>query len=222
MNLAETLAWLEAHGHEKMRQQNVRSIGGQPQYGVKKADLRAAAKLIKSNHGLAEELWATGNLDAMLLSTLIVKPKQLSAERVEQLVRESGSALIADWVNPYIVKQHPDKEAMRVKWLASDDPFLLRAAWSLTAERAAKEPEGLDLDALLDRIEAELAGADPLPQWTMNMCLAEIGIHHAGQRERALQIGESLGVYRDYPTPKGCTSPFAPLWIGELVRRNGG
>ncbi|MEM7031333.1 MAG: DNA alkylation repair protein, partial [Chloroflexota bacterium] len=32
-------------------------------------------------------------------------------------------------------------------------------------------------------------------------------------------IGETLGVYRDYPVSKGCTSPFAPLWIEEIVSR---
>jgi hypothetical protein len=30
-----------------------------------------------------------------------------------------------------------------------------------------------------------------------------------------------LGVYRDYPVSRGCTSPFAPLWINEMVRRQG-
>jgi 3-methyladenine DNA glycosylase AlkD len=99
------------------------------------------------------------------------------------------------------------------------DPMAARAGWSLTAERAAKKPEGLDLAALLDRIAAELAGAAPEPQWTMNMALATIGIHHPEHRARALAIGERLGVYRDYPTSPGCTSPFAPDWIGELVRR---
>jgi 3-methyladenine DNA glycosylase AlkD len=53
----------------------------------------------------------------------------------------------------------------------------------------------------------------------MNNTLAAIGIHHPAQRARALEIGERLGVYRDYPTPPGCTSPFAPIWIGEMVRR---
>jgi 3-methyladenine DNA glycosylase AlkD len=53
----------------------------------------------------------------------------------------------------------------------------------------------------------------------MNVALANIGIHHAEHRARALAIGEALGVYRDYPTPPGCTSPFAPIWIGEMVRR---
>ena len=77
----------------------------------------------------------------------------------------------------------------------------------------------LDLGALLDRIETELAAADPLPQWTMNVALANIGIHHPEHRDRTLAIGERLGVYRDYPTSPGCTSPFAPDWIGEMVRR---
>lgn len=30
---------------------------------------------------------------------------------------------------------------------------------------------------------------------------------------------ERLGVYRDYPCAKGCTSPFAPIWINEMVKR---
>ncbi|MGW4178679.1 hypothetical protein ACWEJJ_24850, partial [Streptomyces rubiginosohelvolus] len=31
---------------------------------------------------------------------------------------------------------------------------------------------------------------------------------------RAVGIGERLGVLKDYPTSPGCTSPYAPEWIG--------
>ena len=75
------------------------------------------------------------------------------------------------------------------------------------------------LDALLDRLEKEMPKAPPQVQWTMNNCLVAIGIHHAEHRDRALTIGEALGLYRDYPVPKGCTSPFAPIWIHEMVSR---
>ncbi|MDO5495955.1 MAG: DNA alkylation repair protein, partial [bacterium] len=37
--------------------------------------------------------------------------------------------------------------------------------------------------------------------------------------ERALAIGERLEVLKDYPTPPGCTSPFAPIWITYMVDR---
>ena len=54
---------------------------------------------------------------------------------------------------------------------------------------------------------------------TMNFCLAGIGIHFPEHRQRAIAIGEKLGIFRDFPTPKGCTSPFAPIWINEMVKR---
>jgi 3-methyladenine DNA glycosylase AlkD len=56
-------------------------------------------------------------------------------------------------------------------------------------------------------------------QWTMNNTLAAIGIHFAEHRTRAVAIGENLGVFRDFPTSKGCTSPFAPIWIAAIVNR---
>jgi 3-methyladenine DNA glycosylase AlkD len=64
-----------------------------------------------------------------------------------------------------------------------------------------------------------MAAAAPPQQWTMNFCLAAIGINHPDFRQRAIDIGQALGIYRDYPTPKGCTSPFAPIWIDAMVGR---
>ena len=55
----------------------------------------------------------------------------------------------------------------------------------------------------------------------MNTTLAQIGINHPAYKDRALAIGELQGIYRDYPVSKGCTSPFAPIWINEMVRRQG-
>jgi 3-methyladenine DNA glycosylase AlkD len=66
-----------------------------------------------------------------------------------------------------------------------------------------------------------MGNADPVVQWTMNSALAEIGIHVPKLRKRAIAIGDTLGVFRDYPVSKGCTSPFAPIWIDAMVRRQG-
>jgi len=54
----------------------------------------------------------------------------------------------------------------------------------------------------------------------MNFCLAELGINHAAFRDEAIAIGERIGAYRDYPTSKGCISPFVPLWVAAIVHRN--
>lgn len=219
MTLKEALAQLESLGNEKVRAHNKKNGAGDRQFGVLHGDIRKLAQKIKTNHELALALWETGNLDAQLLAILLMKPKNLSAGEMDRLVRSVTFAAVADWLISYVVKNHPDKEALRQKWLTAENPWAARAGWSLTAARMAKNAEKLDLPAILDRIESEMAGAAPEVQWTMNTCLAEIGIHFSKHRKRALAIGEKLGLYRDYPVSKGCTSPFAPIWINEMVRR---
>ncbi len=221
MTLEEALSQLEALGDEKVRQHNRKNGAGENQFGVRMGDIRKLAKEIKADHALALALWETGNIDARLLAILLLKPKNLSSDELDWMVRSANYSQLADWLNAYVVANHPDKEALRLKWLEDSDPWAARAGWSLTNERIAKSPQGLDLPALLDRLEAEMPGAPPPTQWTMNFCLAGIGIHFPELRQRALSIGERLGIYRDYPTPKGCTSPFAPIWINEMVRRQG-
>ena len=221
MTLNETLKQLKALGNEATRKHNAKWGAGDNQFGVKHGDLRALAKKIQSDPELAMPLWKSGNIDAQLLAALLFKPKTLSAKEVDRLVRSISFAHVADWFISYVVKQHADKETLRQKWMADDDRWAARAGWSLTAERVVKSPGGLDLPALLDRIESEMADADPEVQWTMNSTLAEIGIHFPKLRKRAIAIGEKLGIYRDYPVSKGCTSPFAPIWINAMVSRKG-
>ncbi|GGM95946.1 DNA alkylation repair protein [Dyadobacter beijingensis] len=219
MTANEVLTELESLGNEKVRALNIRNGAGENQFGVKLGDLRTIANRIKLNHELALALWDTGNLDAQLLSLLIIKPKLLSAAEVDTMVRQIGTTQVADWLSSYVIKEHPAKEALRQAWMQTDHPWAARAGWSLTAGRVTREPEGIDIPGLLDRIEAEMPEAAPEIQWTMNTTLAQIGIRFPAFRARALAIGERLGIYRDYPVSKGCTSPFAPIWINEIVRR---
>jgi len=215
---ADLLNELEALGDERVRSRNRKLGAGEVQSGVRMGDIRALAKRLGRNPLLARELWATGHLEARLLAILLLQPKQLDAVELERMLREARFAQLVDWLQAYLVKDHPAAEGLRERFLADPDPWVARSGWSLTAGRVARSPEGLDLVGLLGRLERELPHADPATQWTMNNCLAAIGIHHAELRERAIAIGEALGLYRDYPTPKGCTSPFAPVWIAAMVR----
>lgn len=221
MTLSETLKQLEALGTARVRLQNAKGGAGDNQFGVSLGDIRALAKTIRTDHPLALSLWETGNVDAQFLATLLIQPKKLSIKEMDRMVRSLTFVRVADWLIAYVVRQHPDKEALRQNWMAADDPWAARAGWDLTAERIAKSPDGIDLPALLGRIESDMASAAPEVQWTMNNTLAGIGIHFPKHRKRALAIGEKLGIYRDYPCSKGCTSPFAPIWITAMVSRQG-
>ncbi|WP_459385991.1 DNA alkylation repair protein [Arthrobacter humicola] len=188
-------------------------------HGVNLGKLRALAKRLKTQQELAGELWGTGDTAARLLALLICRPKAFDRDELDVMLRQAHSPKVQDWLVNYVVKKNPHAEELRVAWFADPDPVVASAGWALTTDRVAKKPEGLDLPGLLDIIEAQMKDAPDRLQWAMNHCLAQIGIEHPEHRARAIGIGERLEVLKDYPTPPNCTSPFAPIWIAEMVNR---
>ncbi|WP_199854004.1 DNA alkylation repair protein [Plantactinospora sp. BB1] len=213
------MAELAALEDPKMREVNEKHGDD---HGVNLGKLRAVAKRLKTQQELARQLWATGDTAARLLALLICRPKAFERDELNTMLREARTPKVHDWLVNYVVKKSPHSEELRLAWFADPDPVVASAGWALTSERVVKKPEGLDLAGLLDIVEAEMKDAPDRLQWAMNHCLAQIGIEHPEHRARALAIGERLEVLKDYPTPPGCTSPFAPIWINEMVRRQHG
>ncbi|MFE4719837.1 DNA alkylation repair protein [Streptomyces sp. NPDC056728] len=214
--VAEVMAELAGLEDPKARAVNERHGDD---HGVNLSKLRALAKRLKTQQDLARGLWETDDTAARLLALLICRPKAFERDELDAMLREARTPKVHDWLVNYVVKKNPHAEELRAAWSADEDPVVASAGWALTTERVEKKPEGLDLSALLDIIEAEMKDAPDRLQWAMNHCLAQIGIDHAEHRTRAMAIGERLQVLRDYPTSPGCTSPFAPDWITEIVRR---
>jgi 3-methyladenine DNA glycosylase AlkD len=213
---AEVMAELAALEDPKVRAVNARHGDD---HGVNLGKLRAVAKRLKTQPELARELWEANDTPAQLLAILICRPKAFEHDELDDMVRQTRTPKVHDWLVNYVVKQNPHAEELRLAWFADPDPVVASAGWALTTERVAKKPEGLDLPGLLDVIETQMKDAPDRLQWAMNHCLAQIGIEHAEHRARAIDIGERLGVLKDYPTPPNCTSPFAPIWITEMVNR---
>lgn len=214
--VAEVLAELAALEDPKARAVNEKHGDD---HGVNLGKLRAVAKRLKTQQDLALQLWATGDTAARLLALLICRPKAFTRDQLDTMLREARRPKVHDWLVNYVVKKSAHAEDLRVAWFADPDPVVASAGWALTTERVGRTPEGLDLAGLLDTVEAEMKGAPDRLQWAMNHCLAQIGIEHPEHRARAIDIGERLEVLKDYPTPPNCTSPFAPTWINEMVRR---
>ena len=214
--MAEVMAELAALEDPKARAVNERHGDD---HWVNMAQLLALAKRLKTQQDLGRELWATGDTAARLLSLLICRPKLFERDELDTMLRHARVPKVQDWLVNYVVKKNPHAEELRLAWFTDPDPVVASAGWALTSERVVKDPADLDLSGLLDIIEAEMKDAPDRLQWAMNTCLAQIGIEHPELRARALSIGERLEVLRDYPTPPNCTSPFAPIWITEMVRR---
>lgn len=217
--VAEVMAELASLDDPKIRRVNAKHGDD---HGVNLGKLRAVAKRLKTQQDLARELWDTGDTAARLVAILICRPKAFERDELDAILRQARIPKVHDWFVGYVVKKGPHAEELRLRWFTDPDPVVASAGWALTSDRVAKAPEGLDLIALLDLIEAQMKDAPERLQWAMNTCLAQIGIEHPEHRARALDIGERLEVLKDYPTPPNCTSPFAPIWIAEMVNRQTG
>ncbi|PZU36947.1 MAG: DNA alkylation repair protein [Microbacterium sp.] len=214
--VAEVRAQLAALEDPRMREINERHGDD---HGANLTRLRALARALKTDHELSGELWATGDTAARLVALLICRPRQYSAEQLDGMLREARAPKVQDWLINYVVKKSPHREQCRREWMADADANVAAGGWALAAMDVADNPHLLDLGGLLERIEAEMKTAPDRLQWQMNTTLATIGIRHPELRPRALAIGERLEVLKDYPTAPNCTSPYAPIWIDEMVRR---
>jgi 3-methyladenine DNA glycosylase AlkD len=215
MTKAEVLSQLEAWADPKMRAVNLKHGASDNHLGVNLSKLRGLAKEIKSDHALGLELWETGQDEARCLATLLLKPKQLTIEDLDRMAHEIRYVKIADWMVVNILKNSPHSNAVREKWMSSDHEFVARMGWSLANDWIKKHPE--DAERYLGMIEREMKLAGFHQQETMNFCLIEIGVRYPELRERAIDIGYRLEVLKDYPVPKGCVGPYAPMAIAYFL-----
>ena len=221
MTLKETLKQLEALGNEKVRAQNAKSGAGDNQFGVNLGDIRGLAKKIKT-----EPRTGAGALGHRQRRRAV--PGHAPDPAQEALRRRDGQddALhhlrAGGGLAERLCRPAAPREGSAAREVDGGGRPLGRPRRLGPHRRAGREePDGLDLPALLDRIEKEMPDAAPEVQWTMNNTLAAIGIHFPKHRKRAIAIGEKIGLYRDWPVSKGCTPPFAPIWIDFMVNRQG-
>ncbi len=211
---------LKQYADEKVYKHNIKMGASDNQIGVKMGDIRKIAKPLKNDHELALALWDTNILEARFVAVLNFNPKKISQEQLTAIAESENYAHLLDWLYSYVIKFHADKEELRDRWMNAKNPSLRRFAWQLTASKLNSKDPNLNINNILIVLEKEMDNENPLVQWTMNTALASIGIHYPEFRTQAIALGHRLAIYKDYPVSKGCVSPFAPIWIEEMVKRS--
>ena len=146
------------------------------------------------------------------MSNLFIEyPKCTTCRKARKWLEEQG----AEFTGRHIAEQAPTADEIRAWSAASGLPLKKFFNTSGMQYRALELKDKLPAMTIEDQLQL----ATERLQWAMNECLATIGIHSPKHRKRAIEIGERLGVLKDYPTPPYCTSPYAPAWIEEMVSR---
>ncbi|UUX34950.1 DNA alkylation repair protein [Fundicoccus culcitae] len=193
-----------------------------------RGELRKLAKEIKLDHELAMELWSSGELNARMLAILIMDKKQLDAKEVDRLITDMSEhpyderISLMDWLYANQLSKNKKLLTLIDSWEHSDLALQRRTYWYYQARQRWTGQTPPDNTAeLLDKIEAGMADEVPEVQFTMNLTAGWIGIYDEQYRERCIDLGERLGLYKGEMVSKGCTPSYLPEFIAiEVGKRS--
>ncbi len=201
------------------------AIGTSPKFG----DIKKIGKEIKVDHELAQELWSQGEYFPRLLATLIFDKKQLAEKDIKGLAKDIAKHKkderdqLGDWLLANQLTKDKKLITLMESWQQDSSSVLQRWYWYYQARQrwtGRIPPEGSS-SLLLDKLEADMAIADPDVQWAMNFCAGWIGIFEPELRSRCVKLGKKLELYKDEPVAKNCTPNYLPEFISiEVAKRN--
>lgn len=186
----------------------------------KMGDIKKCAKEVKTDHTLAQELWATGEYLPRMLAVLIFDKKQLDETIIDQLTddmqQHEGLELnqLADWLMAnQLMKSKPLTE-MLLFWETARSPVQRRLFWYHQGRlRWTGQTPPDNTPALLKSLEQKMADEEPIVQWAMNLCAGWIGVFDTQHRSRCVKLGKKLGLYKGEKVPRGCTPAYLPEFI---------
>ncbi|MBA5245710.1 DNA alkylation repair protein [Marnyiella aurantia] len=196
---------------------------------TKLGDLRKIAKELKTNHALAMELWSTAELYPRLLAILIMDKKELTETVVQQLIHDMDShtgedhTQLADWLMANQLTKDKKGLAMLSSWENHPSALHRRLFWYHQGRLrwVGQQPPENTVE-LLAAIDSRMAAEEPEVQWSMNFTAGWIGIFDETQRNKCIEIGERIGLYKDMPVARNCAPDYLPAFIeSELAKRSG-
>ncbi|MEW5870827.1 MAG: DNA alkylation repair protein [Chloroflexota bacterium] len=220
MDVNEVIQALQAYGTEQNRKVYRRHGVGENQFGVSFANLKALKKQIKTDHALAQQLWASGNHEARLLALMIADPQAATLELLQVWVQDLDNYVITDAFSAF-ASQTPFARQLMARWTEEDGEWVGQAGWDLLAHLAMKDaqlPEAF-FEPYLNTIEAEIHTRKNRVRHAMNSALIAIGIRTPALEQQALAAAQHIGKVQVDHGQTSCKTPDATAYIRKTLAR---
>lgn len=198
MEFQEVMTELESLSNERMKKMYLSNGAKEPLFGNATGKMKPMSKVIKTNQSLAEELYATGNYDAMYFAGVIAEPDIMTEEDFERWMDEAYFYMLSDFVVSVTLSESPIAQKVADKWIASDEELRMSAGWScycwLLGSRKDEEFEQEKLAAMLDLVERTIHDAPERAKASMNNFVYTVGTSYIPLHEKALETAEKIGI----------------------------
>jgi len=220
--VASIMADLKKKGSEKTRTIYARhGMAGKPMFGVSVADLKVIAKTIKGQQGLASELYATGNLDAMYLAGMVADGSQMSRDQLNAWAEGAeGLQMISEYTVPWVAVENAQGRELALQWIKSKKEHVASSGWSTYSGLVAiKADEALDLqeiEGLLNTVVKGVGSAQNRVRHTMNCFVIAVGSYVKPLLKQAKSAAKEIGDVSVDVGDTACKVPLATAYIQKI------
>lgn len=188
---------LEALGKERTKKTYLSNGAHEPLYGVATGAMKPLAKKIKKNQPLAEQLYATGNYDAMYFAGIIADPMTMTEADFERWIDGAYFYMLSDYVVAVTLAETDIAQAVADKWIASGEELKMSAGWScycwLLGNRPDSEFSTSKIISMLDQLEHTIHDLPDRAKSAMNNFMYTVGVSYLPLHEKAVETANKVG-----------------------------
>src|SRR5690606_29583169 len=197
MNLESVMQELEALGKERTKKIYLSNGAREPLFGAATGAMKPIAKKIKINQPLAEELYATGNYDAMYFAGSIADPNAMTEQDYERWMDGAYFYMLSDFVVAVTLSESDIAQQVADKWIASGEELRMSAGWScycwLLGNRLDNEFPESKISNMLDIVKNTIRDSPERTKSSMNNFLYTVGISYLPLHEKAVETTKEVG-----------------------------
>jgi 3-methyladenine DNA glycosylase AlkD len=198
MNSEMVMQELEALGKERTKKIYMSNGAHEPLLGVATGAMKPISKKIKINQHLAEELYATGNYDAMYFAGIIADPNAMTMSDYDRWMDAAYFYMLSDFVVAVTLSESDIAQEVADKWIASSEELRMSAGWScycwLLGNRKDVEFSESKMSNMLDLVKNTIHESPERAKSSMNNFLYTVGISYLPLHEKAVETAKEIGI----------------------------
>jgi 3-methyladenine DNA glycosylase AlkD len=188
---------LEALGTERTKKIYVGNGAREPVFGVATGAMKPIAKKIKINQALAEQLYSTGNYDAMYFAGIIADPKAMTEADFDRWMDDAYFFMLSDYVVSVTLAETNMAQEVADKWIASGEELRMSAGWScycwLLGSRPDREFSESKLAHMLDLVKNTIHDCPERTKYAMNNFITTVAVSYSPLHNQAVDIAKAVG-----------------------------
>lgn len=200
MNVDSVMRELEALGTAHTKRSYLSRGIREPLFGVATGAMKPLKKRIGVDQELANELWDTGNFDAMYFAGMIADLRVMTEADFEYWIDGAYSSMLSDFVVAVTLAESELALSIADRWIRSDDENRASAGWACYEWLLGWRPDSyFEIDSLRDLLELAVV---TLRQATLRVARAAngfivaVGVSYLPLHDEALRLAETVGVVK--------------------------